>query len=76
MKMRQFNLNYLQIPHIYRVYKENNDLVISFVANRETRYIDLTTEEMERLINAIKEKGRSMRYNVEVYNGLDEAKNH
>ena len=75
-KLRTFNISHVQPKHIYRIYKEGNDLVIITVDNRETRYCDLTEEERDTLISQIKQKGREARYNLEVYNGFYEAKNH
>lgn len=74
--MRTFNISHIEPTNVYRIYKENNDLVILTVDNRETRYCDLTEDERDNLISQIKQKGRDVRYNLEVYNGEYEAKNH
>lgn len=74
--MRTFNISHIEPTNVYRIYKENNDLVILTVDNRETRYCDLTEDERDKLISQIKQKGRDVRYNLEVYNGEYEAKNH
>lgn len=74
--MRQFNIDFIQPEHIYRIYKENNDLVILSVNQRETRFTNLTEEEMKTLVTDLKILGRAKRYNLEVYNGRYEAENH
>jgi len=74
--MRQFNIDFIQPEHIYRIYKENNDLVVLSVNKRETRFTNLTDEEMKTLIADLKMLGRAKRYNLEVYNDRYEAENH
>lgn len=74
--MRQFNIDFIQPEHIYRIYKENNDLVILSVNQRETRFTNLTEEEMKTLVADLKMLGRTKCYNLEVYNGRYEAENH
>ena len=74
--MRQFNIDFIQPEHIYRIYKENNDLVVLSVNKRETRFTNLTDEEMKTLIVDLKMLGRAKRYNLEVYNDRYEAENH
>ena len=74
--MRQFNIDFIQPEHIYRIYKENNDLVILSVNQRETRFTNLTEEEMKTLVADLKMLGRTKCYNLEVYNDRHEAENH
>lgn len=74
--MRQFNIDFIRPEHIYRIYKENNDLVILSVNQRETRFTNLTDGEMKTLIADLKMLGRAQRYNLEVYNDRYEAENH
>jgi len=51
--MRQFNIDFIQPEHIYRIYKENNDLVVLSVNKRETRFTNLTDEEKEKLTKGL-----------------------
>ena len=74
--MRQFNIDFIRPEHIYRIYKDNNDLVILSVDNRETRFTNLTEEEMRTMVSEIKALGIAKRYNLEVYNDRYEAENH
>lgn len=74
--MRQFNIDFIKPEHVYRIYKENNDLVILSVDRRETRFTNLTEEEMKTIVGEIKSLGIAKRYNLEVYNDRYEAENH
>lgn len=74
--MRTFNIEHINPAHVFRVYKDGNDLVIWSVTNDTCTYPNLTKEEMDTLIRSLKEHFNSKRFGLEVYNGLDEAKNH
>lgn len=72
--MRTFNLNNIEPFTIFRVYKENKDLVLWQCNNHEIRYCDLTIKEEEKLINDLKELFHKNHMVLEVYNGFNEAK--
>ena len=74
--MRQFNIDFIKPEHVYRIYKDNNDLVVLGADNREIRFANLTEEEMKTIVREIKSLGRAKRYNLEVYNDRYEAENH
>lgn len=74
--MRQFNIDFIKPEHIYRIYKDNNDLVVLSADDVEIRFANLTEEEMKTIVSEIKSLGRAKRYNLEVYNDRYEAENH
>ena len=74
--MKIFNLESIKPSDIYRVYIEENSLVILTTHNRKTVYENLDNEEMENLIQELKNKCLKERYNLEVYNGFNETKSH
>ena len=75
-KMRTFSLDTIKVVDIDRVYKDKKDLVILYVNKQEIHYKDLSNEEMEYLIKELKDKSKNKGMFLEVYNGLNEAKNH
>lgn len=74
VKVRHFNLENINPCNIYRVYAENNDLVLWYSHRHETRYQNLTAEEKEELIENLKTLFAKNHITWEVYNGRDEAK--
>lgn len=74
--MRTFSLDTIKVVDIDRVYKDKKDLVILYVNKQEIHYKDLSNEEIECLIKELKDKSKNKGMFLEVYNGLDEAKNH
>lgn len=74
--MIQFNIDFIKPEHVYRIYKDINDLVVLSVDRRETRFTNLTEEEMKTIVGEIKALGIARRYNLEVYNDRYEAENH
>ncbi len=74
--MRTFSLDTIKVVDIDRVYKDKKDLVILYVNKQEIHYKDLSNEEMEYLIKELKDKSKNKGMFLEVYNGLNEAKNH
>lgn len=74
--MRTFSLDTIKVVDIDRVYKDKKDLVILYVNKQEIHYKDLSNEEMEYLIKELKNKSKNKGMFLEVYNGLNEAKNH
>ena len=76
MMMRTFDLETIKPYSIYRVYKEENNLIIVTIHNRKTIFENLNAEEMDILIEQLKNKCLKKRCNLEVYNDRYEAENH
>ena len=74
--MRIFNIDDIKPHNVYRVYKDNNDLVVVYATYHSTTFSDLTPEEMGNLIEELKEKFTNSKIALEVYENEYEAKNH
>lgn len=59
---------------IHRVYKEGLNINIIFVNNRVTTITCKSREEMDKLLTNMITEAKQQLMNLEVYNGLDEAK--
>lgn len=67
-------LDFVNPLNIYRVYKENDNLILLTVDNRKTIFSHLNKASMKNLIEELQAKFKENYLILEVYNGLDEAK--
>ena len=67
-------MNNIDYSTIYRIYKEDLNINIIFVNNRVSTIKCKDYNEMDKLLTNMIAEAKQQLMNLEVYNGLDEAK--